>query len=115
MGQIFYQWVDFLWLPAALLIVHKHQRLFVLAFILISLLTFRTQVELMQAIGYDTGILNLMKSSVYNRGLIIYSVIFGLYLILAYYSPGTQKVIFFAASLSIYILAFCFSMIMMTL
>ncbi|MCB9988190.1 MAG: hypothetical protein H6868_02520 [Rhodospirillales bacterium] len=115
MGQFIYQWVDFLWLPAAWFVVHKHQRWFVLGFIFVCLLTFRTQVELMESIGYGTGILALMKSSVYNRGLIIYSIIFALYMILAYFSPGTQKVIFFAASLSIYILAFCFSMIMMTL
>jgi hypothetical protein len=115
MTQIIYQWIDFLWLPIGFFTVHKSQRLMTLAFIFTCLITFRTQVELIESTGFETGFLGIMHSSLHSRGIIVYSIIIMLFLILAYLSPQTKGVIFFAATISIYLLAFCMSMLLMAL
>lgn len=115
MIELIYQWIDFIWLPVGVLVVRKEQRLMTFAFILTGLITLRTQVELIESTGFKTGFLNVMESSMLSRGMIVYSVVFMLFLVLAYFSPNTRGVIFFAAALSIYVLAFCSSMIIMVL
>ncbi len=115
LSHIVYSYLDFLWVPITLLVVHKNQRWKSLIFVLTCLLTMRTQVELMESIGHSTGIMSLMNSSLMSRGMITYSIIIMLFLILAYYSPKTENIIFFTAMLSIYILAVCLSMILMVL
>lgn len=110
-----YHYIDFVWLPVTFLVVHKGHRLLALAFVLTTLVTFRIQVELMEWTGYGTGFLPIMESSIFARGMVIYSVIIMFFLLLAHYSPNTKQIVFFAASLSIYILAFCLSMLLMIL
>ena len=111
-----YHYIDLIWLPVAWFVAHKQHRLKALAFVATCLISLRTQVELMESTGFDTGFLpGIMDSHVYPRGLIAYSVVIMLFLILAHYSPRTEKIVFFAAALSIYILAFCFSMLLMAL
>ncbi len=112
---VVYHYVDFLWLPVAWFTAHKQHRWYALAFALTSLATLRTQVELMQSTGFETGFLPVMDSNVFPRGMIAWSVIIALFLAVAYFSPRTKESIFFAAALSIYILAFCFSMLLMAL
>lgn len=113
MSQLIYQWIDFIWLPVGIFVVHKNHRVMTGLFIFACLLTMRTQVELMKSIGYETGIMKLMDSNLHGRGVVIYSVVILLYLVLAHYSPKTRGIIFFAATLSIYVLAVCLSMILM--
>ncbi len=115
MSAFIYQWIDLIWLPIGWFAVHKRHRWYILAFLVTCLVTFRTQLELMNGIGYPTGILSLMNSPLHTRGMIIYSIIFTLFLLLAHYSPGTRGVVFLAASISIYIFAFCVSMVVMLL
>lgn len=113
MTQLVYQWIDFIWLPVGLIVVNKKQRIMTVAFILTCLLTLRTQVEIMESIDFNTGILPFMKSSMLSRGMVIYSIVIALFLILAYYSPFTRGYIFFACVLTIYIFAFVLSMTLM--
>lgn len=113
MQALFYQWIDFIWLPIGFFVVHKGQRLKTLAFILACLLLFRTQLELMASIGHPDGFLGWIKMGLYERGLIVYGILFTLFLILAHLSPNTKGVIFMAAALSLMILGFCISMIVM--
>lgn len=115
MGELIYQWIDLVWLPIGWFAVHKHQRVKVMAFIITCILTLRTQAELLDSTGYDEGYLPLMHSPVFTRGLIVYSIIIMLFLILAYLSPRTQGIVFFTASITIYIFAFCVSMVLMLL
>jgi hypothetical protein len=115
MPDLIPDYIDLLWLPVGWFAAHRHQRVLVMAFIITCLLTFRIQVELMESTGYDSGFLPFLDSNVFTRGVIVYSVIFLLYLILAHYSPRSKKIIFFAASLSIYVMAFCISMLIMVL
>lgn len=115
MTELLYQWMDLLWLPVALAAVHKGQRLKAVAFILVCIMTLRAQIELMQSIGHPNGLVGFMKSGAYERGLVVYGIIFALFLVLAYFSPNTRGIVFFAATLSIYIFAFCISMLVMAL
>lgn len=115
MGQLIYQWLDVLWLPVGWFVVHKNHRWLALAFIATCILTLRTQVELMKSIGFPTGMMPVLEGPIYDRGLIAYSVIIGIFLILAYLSPTTSRIVFFTATLSIFILAFCLTMLLMVL
>ncbi len=110
-----YQWIDLLWLPVALVTVHKGQRVLTAAFILVCILSMRAQVELMQSFGKPGGFTGLLESGAYERGLVTYGIVFALFLILAYFSPHTKGVIFLAATLTIYILSFCLSMLVMAI
>lgn len=109
------QWIDVLWLPVALVVVHKEQRGWALGFFLSCMLMLRLQAELLTFIGYPRGILFFMDSPVYQRGLIIYSLFYALYLIMAYYSPHTKGPVFMAASISIFFMALFTTMICMIL
>ena len=62
--------------------------------------------ELMHTTGYPTGFINLMSSQALDRGLVVYSIFYVLYLILAHYSPNTKGPIFVAGSISIFFMAF---------
>lgn len=104
---------DFLWLPVAWLAVKPYQRLQTLIFILICLFSLRAQAELVESTGHPYGFLPLFHSTAQLRGEITYSIIIALFLLIAYYSPRTKGVIFFAATLVVYIFAFCLSMVIM--
>ena len=84
-------------------------------FILACVFSLRTQIELVEMIGSRTGILNVVSYDIYDRGLIIYGVFIAAFLLLAFFSGGSRKVVFMAAAISIYIFAFCTSMIALLL
>ena len=110
-----YQWLDLIWIPIGLFVVKKEQRLWVLGFFSGCMLMMRMQVELMNATNYPTGFINLMSSTAFDRGLVIYSVFYVLYLTLAHYSPNARGPVFVAASISIFFMAFFTSSIIMVL
>lgn len=113
MTEHLYQWIDIIWLPITWFSVHKPHRIYALLFVVTCILTLRTQVELMQVIGFEGGMTPLMKSPAFDRGLILYSIFIAIYLVMAHFSPRTTTAIFIAASVSLYILAFCISMLAM--
>ncbi len=115
MSAFIYQWIDALWIPVGLLVVHKKHRLWAVGFIAACMLMMRLQVELLAGVGYERGIVGLMDSHIFNRGLVVYSVIYIIYFLLAYYSPGTRGSVFMAASISIFFFALFLSMIVMVL
>lgn len=115
MGAFIYQWIDLIWLPVGWFAVHRQHRLHMAAFIVTCLVTMRTQIELMESIGFGEGILKLMDSPLRTRGLVIYGVVIALFLLAAHYSPRTSPIVFLAASISIYIFTFSASMIVMLL
>lgn len=110
MSGIIYQWIDLLWLPIALMAVHRKHWIYALSFIVAGAVTLRTQIELMESINYPTGFFPFFETPLYTRGLIVYSIIYALYLLLAHYSRATRPIVFFAGTLSFYFLAFCISM-----
>ena len=112
--DLYYQWIDCLWLPISLFMVPRGKRLMVLAFIIACILTLRTQIELMNGIGHPNGILGLMPGlGLYERGLIVYGLLIGLFLILAKFSPKSSAMVFLAVIITIYLFAFCGSMLLM--
>lgn len=112
---LFHDWADVIWIPIAAVSVHKGQRIKAVAFVLFCMLTMRIQDELIRDTGYETGYLNFMQSDIFNRAQIVYSVFIVLYLILSHYSPHTKGVVYMAASISIYFMAFITSMLVMVL
>lgn len=109
------QWIDIIWLPLALAVVHKEQRGWALSVIACGIVMMHMQVELIESTGFPRGYLGLLSSEVHNRGLVVYSVFYALYLVLAYYSPGSRGAVFMAASLSVFFMAFFTSTFVMLL
>ncbi len=108
MGSLIYQWIDLLWLPLGFFAVAPKFRWLTLGFIAACLLMMRMQIELMVYTGYETGILPFMTSHIQTRGLLTYGI-------LANFSNRTQKVVFLAASITIFIAAFLVSTVLMML
>lgn len=106
-------WLDAIWLPVAAVVVHKGQKLKALVFIIVCMLTMRLQIEIIQSTGFKSGFTGLWNASLYHRGLIVYAVFTTLYLLLSYFSPYTRGVIYLAASISIFFMAFVASSLVM--
>jgi hypothetical protein len=113
--DLIYQWIDLLWLPLVFYAVHKQHRLLALGFLASCMLMMRLQIEIMEGIGYGNGIVGLMQSSGHTRALMVYSLAYFVFFIMAYYSPGSRPIIFFAACLAIFFFAFFASMLLMLL
>lgn len=109
------QWIDLIWLPIGVIFVHRQHRLLAAGFFIACTIMLRMQVELMDWIGYGHGVLSFWNLHALPRGMLIYSIFYALYLILAQYSPGTKPIIFLAASITIFFAALFTSMIMMVL
>lgn len=114
-SQSLYAWIDLLWVPIALLTMERGKKIFTCGFVLSCSLLLRLQVELLQQLGYPRGFLGLVETSIFTRGLVTYAAFIALFLILAYYSPGSDKTVHLAASITILIIAFCVSLFVMVL
>ncbi len=110
-----YHWIDLFWVPVALVTMEKGKRLLTSFFVLACVLLLRLQMELLRDGGYGRGILGLMESDIYPRGLATYSVFIMLFLLLAYFSKGAHKAVHMAASITILIASFCVSTLVMVL
>lgn len=108
-------WVDVIWLPLAWFVVNKEQRWLALGTIAGCMVMMRLEAELIESTGFSHGMLPFLDSPVYDRGLVVYSVFYVLYLILAYYSPGSRSWVFTAASISIFFMASIVSIFVMVL
>lgn len=115
LAQNILPWIDVLWIPVALAIMERGKKLFTCGFILSCVLLLRLQVELLHQIGLPYGFFGLMDSPIFIRGMIAYSTFIAFFLALAYYSPGADKNVHIAASITILIAAFCVSLFFMVL
>jgi hypothetical protein len=113
--QTAFQWIDLLWIPVAVLTMEKGKRIFTCGFVFSCVLLLRLQVELLQKIGFAHGFFGWMDSDIYKRGLITYGFFIMLFLLIAYFSPGSDKNVHIAASIAIFIAAFCVSTFIMVL
>ena len=107
------EWLDVVWIPVAALVVHKGQKLKAVAFVVLCMMVMRLQIEIVESTGFRKGFTGLMDASLYHRGLIVYGVFITIYLLLSYFSPYTKGVIYLAASISIFFMAFLVSSIVM--
>lgn len=108
-------WIDLLWLPVAFMTMERGKRFLTCGFALSCSLLLRLQVELLHDIGYTHGFFGLIQAPVFTRGLMTYGFFILLFLLLAYFSKGSDKNIHIAASITIMIVAFCVSSLVMVL
>lgn len=105
--------MDILWIPLTLLIVHKKQRLSACAYMLLCMLVLRLQIEIVQDTGFEKGFTGLLDWPLMYRGYVVYGIFNFLYLLLSHYSPYTKGIIYLAASLSIFFMAFTVSCVVL--
>lgn len=115
MLTLIYHWIDLLWIPIVFFLVHERHRWWALGFAIACSTMMHLQVEIMTSIGYQYGLMGILPLSAYTRGLIVYSLFYILFLLLAHFSPRTQGVVFMAACLAIFFMVFFTSMITMVL
>ncbi len=75
----------------------------------------RMQIEFLISAHYPTGLLNFMSSHIWDRGLVIYSVVYLLYIILMRFSPGSKGSILLATVISLFFGTFFLSTFIMIL
>lgn len=110
-----YYWIDVIWLPIAFFLVHKKHRWWSIGFVVSCMVFMRLQVELMEFIGHPNGILKLISIDVNARMLVVYSIFYMLFLVMAHYSPKTEGVVFMGACLGIFFMLFVVSSLIMVL
>lgn len=113
LSSVLYQWVDLLWIPVAVAVTHGQQRYFAVLFVLFCSMTLRLQEEFLESFKLQDGVTGFFSLTPYARGLMTYSLVIMGFLLLSYFSPNTRGVIYMAAALSLYILAFCVSSVIM--
>ncbi len=86
--------------------VHKEHRWWSLGFVISCIILARLQVEIMTSIGYDFGIMGLWSAHVHTRAVLVTSIFYALFLLMAHFSRRTQGVVFLAACLSIFFMIF---------
>ena len=114
-SQIFFDWMDLIWVPVAFFVAHKGHRIKTVFFILACVAVLRLQVDVMAQLGYPTGILTFFDMPLLVRGYILYGLFIALFLVLARLSRGTNQFVFLAATISTFLLAFCISSVVMLL
>lgn len=115
MIETIYPYIDLIWLPAGLLVIHKKQRLWAAGFFIGSMIMMRLLVDLIESIGYPQGILPVLDAPLFTRGLVVYSAFYAFYILLAAISPKSIAPVFIAASISIFFMASITAVIVMIL
>ena len=115
MFDFIYLWADLIWLPVAYFAVRKKHRWWTLGFIFASMVLVRLLAETIASIGYNTGIMGFMSSNVHTRGLVVSSIFYILFFIMAYFSSETRGVVFMAACLTFFFAIFVTASLVMLL
>jgi hypothetical protein len=108
-------WMDIMWVPVALLLLRKGQRLKGIMFILACVLALRLQVQFMERIHYPTGILPFLDFPLIQRGFIAYGAFIATFLILSHFSREKDHYVYIAAAITVFIAAFCVSSFVLVL
>jgi len=108
-----WNWLDVLWLPLALLIVHRGQKWKACAFVILCMTVLRLQIEIADGLGFKKGVTGLIDWPLIIRGYAVYGFFISLYLLLSYLSPFTRGAIYLAASITIFFMAFTVSSIVL--
>jgi len=108
-------WIDLVWVPIALLLVRKGQRVNAILFVLVCALTLRIQVELMFEVGFANGFFDFFDMPALMRGFIVYGGFILVFLGLSRWSHERNPYVNMAAAITVYIAAFCVSTFIMLL
>lgn len=115
MDEFIRYWLDVIWLPILFMLVHKQHRWWTLGFGFACLIMLRMQTEIFNGIHRENGIMGVISTDVHTRAQITYSVFYILFLLMAHYSPGTKGVVFMAACIAVFFMAFVTSTLVMAL
>ena len=108
-----YPWLDALWIPVFILMLHRNQKLWAAGFVVCNIIMLRMMAELMTWIGYPTGFITLLDVDLITRAMILHSAICLLYLTIALYSPKSDGPMFIGMSISLFfVTSVLFSVIM---
>ncbi len=109
-------WIDLIWIPVALVVVHPPHRMMAIAFMILCSITLRLEVELIHSTGHNDGFIPFLWSGdVKFRALEIYSFFSALYLLLLYFSPRAPWAVVLSAGIVLYMTAFSVSMFVMAI
>lgn len=113
-GHIFvWEWLDIMWIPLALMIVHRAQKIKACAFILVCMIVLRLQIDIAESLGLRKGVTGFLDWPLIMRGYAVYGFFIFLFLVLSYFSPRTRGAVYLAASLTIFFMAFAVSSIVL--
>lgn len=98
-------WLDALWIPVLLVMLHKKQRFMAAGFVACNMVMMRLMAELMVWIGYPKGLLDILSIDMITRGFILYSVVYFIYMIIGLYSPRSSGTLFMGMSISLFFTA----------
>lgn len=107
------EWADLTWLPIALFIVHKGQKIKACAFMIVCMVVMRLQIQSFEMMGLTKGVTGFFDWPLIYRGYAVYGFFVFLFLILSYFSPRTRGPVYLAASFTIFFMAFAVSSIVM--
>jgi len=115
-GEMIVQWLDLVWLPVVFFLVIPRMKWVAIGFVTACILMLRMQIEVLEEFGIaKEGIRGMLTSDPFHRGLATYSVIILLYVLLTVSSKRTMTEVYLAASITIFILAFTISSVLMIL
>ena len=109
------QYIDAIWLPIMWFVVNKDHRRTAIMYVIGCMVLLRMQVELMLSIGYPSGILTFTSMSVFQRGVLVYTVFYIIYLLLLHFSAKNDKSIVLASSIGVFFMVFFVSSVVMVL
>lgn len=109
-------WLDVIWLPVVFFMVQPRLRWIAIGFVTCCILMLRMQYELLKEFDLEKeGVPGLLKSNPFHRGLITYSIMILLYVLLTVFSQRTRPEVYLAASITIFIITFAISSIVVSL
>lgn len=97
---LFVHYIDFIWLPIALLTVPRGRRIIAVFFLIATMIMMRLQVELLEFIGYPYGILTLIDWSVFLRASFVYNAFNAGFIIFLCLSKEANTPLVMAAAMS---------------
>lgn len=116
MHSMVLNWLDLIWLPVVFFMVQKRLRWIAVGFVTACILMLRMQYELLEEFDLQKeGIPGMLTSDPFKRGMVVYSIMILLYLILTMLSKRTMTAVYLAASITIFILSFTLSSIIISL
>lgn len=109
------QYIDLAWIALAPFLVKRRFWLKTTLFILACFLMLRFQIELMEVVGFSNGFFDILDTPLLQRGIITYALFIAGFLILAHFSPASDRYVFIGAAITVFFTAFIASTIVLLL
>jgi hypothetical protein len=100
------QYIDVCWLLMAFIVAKKDQRVWVIAYMVGSMVMMRMLSELMDHIGFPNGITGWVDTPVHTRALLIYSLSYIAFIAFFYYNPNARGTLLMAAAIAFFFATF---------